>query len=72
MVCGVMYAVNSYSSSSTTINYEYDTNESTSSTLSLAWTNTYGYNSMISYNPADETIYSWDNTVRVTYTPTLE
>jgi len=72
MVCGVMYAIDDYSSSSTTISYTYDTEESTGSSASIRWYNDYGYNSMVAYNPADETIYSWDNSVRVTYTPTIE
>ncbi len=72
MACGIMYAVNSYSSSPTTINYAYDTSDSTSSTVSLTWYNSYSYNSMVTYNPEEELIYSWDSTHRMIYTPTWE
>ncbi len=72
MVCGVMYAVEDYSSSTTRIYYAYDTAESTSSSLSITWYNEHGYNSMMAYNPTDELIYSWDSGYRVIYTPTIE
>ncbi len=72
MVCGVMYTVSSYSSTTTTINYAYDTNESTSSSLSISWRNGHSYNSQMSYNPTDETVYSWDSTYRVTYAMNYE
>ncbi len=72
MICGVMYTVDQYSTSPTTIGYAWDTRESASSSPGIPWTNDHGYASMVGYQPSDGTIYAWDAGYRVTYTPTTE
>ena len=63
MVDGVLYVTESYSSSTTTINFAYDTCTETSWNPGITWYNTWGYNSMVTYNPNDQLIYSWDSSV---------
>ena len=71
MICGVMYTTASYSSTTTSINYAYDTNTSTGKSLSIPFTNPYGYNSQLSYNPNDGKLYSWDYGRLQTYALTI-
>ena len=71
MICGVMYATDSYYNSAATINYAYDTNTSTGRALSIAFSNPYNYNSHISYNPNDGKLYSWDSGRLQTYALTI-
>jgi hypothetical protein len=71
MICGVLYTTASYSAATTTINYRYDTETSTGSSISIPFTNPGGYNSYISYNPADQRLYSWDDRRRQVYTTTI-
>ena len=69
MTCGVMYTTSSYSSSSATINYAYDTYDSSDSSLSISAGSIGGYLSQLDYNPADGTLYGWDyNGMHVEYT----
>jgi Olfactomedin-like domain/Putative metal-binding motif len=72
MMCGVLYTVSSYKDTATTIDYAYDTADSTGTSIAIDWINEYTYNSMVDYNPTDGLIYAWDYSVRVTYTPTIE
>lgn len=71
MICGVLYTTASYSASTTTINYRYDTETSTGGSLAIPFTNPGGYNSHISYNPADQRLYSWDDRRRQVYGTTI-
>ncbi|GDX79259.1 hypothetical protein LBMAG42_10700 [Deltaproteobacteria bacterium] len=71
MICGVLYATNSYSSSTATINYAYDTATGTSSSPGIRIPNNYGYNTELQYNSNNGRIYGWDNSHRVYYTTTL-
>jgi hypothetical protein len=68
MTCGVMYATNSYSSGSATINYAYDTNTSTDSNPSILAGSFDGYLSSLQYDPVNGVLYGWDRSDRVEYT----
>jgi hypothetical protein len=72
MICGKLYATNSYSSSSATVNFKFDpeTGEETNPGISIE--NPGGYNSSIDYNPLEQRLYSWDSSRRQTYDLTLE
>mgnify|MGYP001795361496 CR=1 FL=1 len=71
MACGVFYAVDSYSGT-TTINYAYDTKTGRRWNPSITFVNQYNYNSMIAYNPREKVLYSWDYKRQVTYSLTFE
>ena len=72
VVCGVIYCIDSYNSKSTTINFAFDTKTGTKWVPSIPFTNLYGYNSMVDYNPREKVLYAWDNRHLVTYSLTFE
>ena len=72
MACGVFYAVDDYNPKTTTINYAFDTKTGRRWNPGLTFTNQYGYNSMIDYNPREKVLYAWDNKRQVTYSLTFE
>ena len=72
VVCGVVYCIDAYNSRSTTINFAYDTKTSTQWDPNIQFTNQYGYNSMVDYNPREKMLYAWDNRRQVTYPLTFE
>ncbi|OCT85228.1 myocilin [Xenopus laevis] len=67
MICGTLYTVGSYSSSSTTVNFAFDTSTGVQRPVGLPFKNQYGYASMIDYNPTEKKIYGWDNFNMVAY-----
>lgn len=67
VACGIIYCIDSYSSSTTTINYAYDTAKRSGSNPNIKFTNKFGYNSMVTYNPREKVLYAWDNKRQVTY-----
>ncbi|MEE6522050.1 hypothetical protein FKM82_020455 [Ascaphus truei] len=67
MICGTLYTVGSYSSSSTTVNSAYDTRTGIRRQINIPFQNQYGYASMIDYNPTEKRIYGWDNFNMVAY-----
>jgi len=67
VICGIVYATDDYSSSPTTINYAYDTTDSSDSTPGISFNNPGGYNSSIHYNYLDQTLWAWDNTQHLIY-----
>ena len=67
MACGVVYCIDSYNSKSTTINFAFDTKTGRSWNPKIQFTNQYGYNSMVDYNPRERVLYAWDNMRLVTY-----
>ncbi|XP_063282240.1 myocilin [Pelobates fuscus] len=67
MICGTLYTVGSYSSSSTTVNFAFDTQTGVQRQISVPFQNQYGYASMIDYNPNEKKIYGWDNFNMVAY-----
>jgi len=72
VVCGVIYCIDTYSSRSTTINFAYDTKTSTQWNPNIQFTNQYGCNSMVDYNPREKVLYAWDYKRTVTYPLTFE
>ncbi|KAM4722259.1 myocilin [Rhinophrynus dorsalis] len=67
MICGTLYTVGSYSSSSTTVNSAFNTRTGLQRQISVPFQNKYGYISMIDYNPHEKKIYGWDNYNMVAY-----
>ncbi|OCT82906.1 hypothetical protein XELAEV_18025441mg [Xenopus laevis] len=67
MICGTLYTVGSYSSSSTTVNFAFDTSTGAQRPVGIPFKNQYGYASMIDYNPTEKKIYGWDNFNMVSY-----
>jgi len=72
VVCGVIYAIDAYNAKSTTINFAFDTKTSKKWVPNIPFTNLYGYNSMVDYNPREKVLYAWDNRRQVTYSLTFE
>jgi len=72
VACGVIYCIDEYNSKSTTINFAYDTKTSKQWNPNIQFTNQYGYNSMVDYNPREKVLYAWDNKRQVTYSLTFE
>ncbi|CAN7986888.1 unnamed protein product, partial [Ixodes hexagonus] len=60
IVCGVLYAVNSVHDVATRINFAFDLYEETAIEMALNFSNPFRNTSMVSYNPSDGSIYTWD------------
>ncbi|XP_037512660.1 uncharacterized protein LOC119389458 [Rhipicephalus sanguineus] len=60
IVCGVLYAVNSVSEASTRIAFAFDLYEEQALEMALNFSNPFRNTSMVSYNPSDGAIYTWD------------
>ncbi|XP_028411438.1 noelin-like [Dendronephthya gigantea] len=67
VICGIVYSIDSYSDSQTTINHAYDTTTKTATSLAIPFLNKFGYNSMVTYNPREKVLYSWDYGRQITY-----
>ena len=72
VACGVIYTIDQYNGKSTTINFAYDTKTGKQWNPNIQFTNEYGYNSMVDYNPRERVLYAWDNKRLVTYPITFE
>ena len=72
VACGVIYCIDTYGSRSTTINFAYDTKTGKQWNPNIQFTNQYGYNSMVDYNPREKVLYAWDNRRQVTYPLSFE
>ena len=72
VACGVIYCIDSYSSRTTTINRALDTKTGKQWNPNIQFTNQFGYNSMVAYNPRERVLYAWDNKRLVTYPITFE
>ena len=71
VACGVIYCIDSCSGT-TTINFAYDTKTGKQWDPKIQFTNQYGYNSMVAYNPREKVLYAWDSKRLVTYPITFE
>ncbi|KAL9969360.1 hypothetical protein ACROYT_G021566 [Oculina patagonica] len=61
VACGVVYCIDDYKQNPTTINFAYDTKTGRQWNPNIQFTNQYGYNSMVDYNPRERVLYAWDN-----------
>ncbi|XP_043941116.1 olfactomedin-like protein 2B [Protopterus annectens] len=67
VICGVLYAVDSYDHRNANISYAFDTHTNTQLIPRLQFINEYSYTTQIDYNPRDRSLYTWDNGRQVTY-----
>ena len=72
VACGVIYCIDSYNPRTTTINHALDTKTGKQWNPNIQFTNQFGYNSMVAYNPRERVLYAWDNKRLVTYPITFE
>ncbi len=68
VTCGVLYLINSTKTKETVIEFAYDLYTKTRDyNLRLKFTNPFQMNNMVSYNPREGKIYSWDKGNQLTY-----
>ncbi|XP_028397284.1 noelin-like isoform X3 [Dendronephthya gigantea] len=67
VACGIVYSIDSFSAVTTTVNYAYDTSTRTATTPGISFLNKFTYNSMVTYNPREKVLYSWNRNRQITY-----